>query len=198
MTIRLLPPADGLHNSILISGRTYSAPGAPPAAPSATAVGSGGTFAAGTYFWKVAALGPWGEGSPSSEVSATLVLNGSCNLAWGAGPAGTTGYKVFRGTTAGGENVFYLPGNVTSFTDTNAASSGGTPTTSFTVDVPDDDALVADANGWSMVARGVGPTSGRPTWSRDRSGWTFLDTTLGFIVIWDGLVWRNPLTGTVV
>lgn len=195
--IRVLPPPDGLHNAILISGRTYSAPPAPPASPSAAAVGSGGTFAAGTYFWKIAALGPWGEGSPSSEVSATLVLNGSCNLAWGAVP-GATGYRVYRGTTSGGESVFYAPGNVTSFTDTNAASTGGSPATNFTVDVPDDDAFVADANGWTMVARGVGATSARPTWSRDRAGWTFLDTTLGFIIVWDGLAWRNPLTGAVV
>lgn len=193
MTIRVLPPADGLHGAIVIGGRNYAGP---PSSPSAAAIGSGGTFAAGTYYWKITAIGPWGESSASGEVSATLALNGSCSLAWLPVP-GATGYRVYRGTTPGGENAYYsVTGN--GYTDTNAGSTAASPPTAYAADMPDDDALFADANGWVAVAKGVGTTVARPVWPRDRAGWSYLDTTLGYVIIWDGQTWRNPATGASV
>jgi len=85
-----------------------------------------GALPANTYFYKVTALGPTGETVGSNEVSVTTTgANSSVALAWGA-VSGATGYKVYRGTAAGSESVFYTPGNVTSFTDTGAAGTNGT------------------------------------------------------------------------
>ena len=65
------------------------------------------------------------------------------------------------------------------------------------LDVPDFDASPAAANGWTIVApNGVGTTAQRPTPAT--SGMRYMDTTLGFIVIHEGLVWRNPASGAAV
>lgn len=92
---------------------------------------TGGTLAAATYFYKVTALvnridGTTGETTGSNEQQVTNTGATSSNtLSWGA-VAGATGYKVYRGTVTNTENVFYTPGNVTTFVDTGAANTGGT------------------------------------------------------------------------
>lgn len=99
---------------------------------------TGGTFAAGTYFWKVTAINKYGETIGSNEVTATLVLNGTQALSWAAVP-GATGYKVYRGTVTNTENVRIATlGQVTSYTDTGTAGSAATvPGTNTTdEDVP--------------------------------------------------------------
>jgi hypothetical protein len=99
---------------------------AAPANPAAAAVGSGGTFAAGTYFWAVTALTRTGETVVSSSVTATIVLNGSCNLTWTAS-AGATGYRVYRNTANSFVNASYTLvatlGAVTAYTDTGTTVS---------------------------------------------------------------------------
>ena len=95
-----------------------------------------------TYYYKVSALNSVGEGVASNELSATpsapltapsaptlnsaTAGNGSVALAWSApssnGGAAVTGYKVYRGTTSGGETLLTTLGNVTSWTDSNAAN----------------------------------------------------------------------------
>lgn len=98
-----------------------------PTGLGAAAVGSGGTFAAGSYFWKVTAIAGNGETNGSNEATATLVLNGSATLTWTA-VTGATGYKIYRGTATGAENALVgTVGQVTTFTDTGAAGSGATP-----------------------------------------------------------------------
>lgn len=65
------------------------------------------------------------------------------------------------------------------------------------LDVPDGDATVMAHNGWLMVAQqGVGVTTGRP--ANPKKGDTFHDTTLGYTIRFDGLVWRNPASGAAV
>lgn len=101
---------------------------AAPSGLGAAAVGSGGTFAAGTYFWVVTGLNAVGETTGSNEATATLVLNGSATLTWAALPAGTTGVKVYRGTAASGENRLVATlGAVVTYTDTGTAGSVATP-----------------------------------------------------------------------
>lgn len=54
------------------------------------------------------------------------------NLTWDAVP-GATSYRVYRGTTPGGENAFFtVTGGITNFTDTGAAGTAGTPPSSGT------------------------------------------------------------------
>jgi len=91
-----------------------------------TASSTGGSLATGTYFYKVTALNANGETLPSNEIGVAVTgPTGSVSLTWGAVP-GATGYRVYRGTSAGGENVFYAS-TTNSFVDTNAAGTPGTP-----------------------------------------------------------------------
>lgn len=55
-----------------------------PTATLGTTATSGGTFAAGTYYWIVTATTSAGETVASNEVSATLAVNGTQVLNWGA------------------------------------------------------------------------------------------------------------------
>jgi hypothetical protein len=99
-----------------------------------TTATSGGTFAAGTYYWKVSAVnasGGGGETLPSNEVSAVLAANGTQALSWGA-VAGAASYNIWRGTTAGGENVLVATVTGTTYTDTGSAGTSRYPNTTST------------------------------------------------------------------
>lgn len=63
------------------------------------------------------------------------------------------------------------------------------------IDVPDADGVVMHSNGWTMVGF-VGSTTARP--ATPAKGDTFVDATLGYIIIFDRLTWRNPSTGAAV
>lgn len=76
---------------------------------------------------------------------------------------------------------------------TNGRSYSGAPGT--VKDVPTYDADVLVANGWIRVAE-VGATAQRPT--PPTKGKRFFDTTLGSLIVCDGLAWRNPATGAAV
>jgi hypothetical protein len=63
--------------------------------------------------------------------------------------------------------------------------------------VPDFDATVLESNGWVRSgSHGSGVTTGRPTTGLFK-GYEYFDNTLGLIVIWDGLVWRNHTNGAL-
>lgn len=87
----------------------------------------GGTLAAGTYYYKVTAIDSQGkETAPSTEVSAvTTGTTGSVALSWPA-ISGAASYRVYKGTAAGAENG-YFAATTSSFTDTGAATTAGTP-----------------------------------------------------------------------
>ena len=64
-------------------------------------------------------------------------------------------------------------------------------------DVPDFDAPVLQANGWQIAdPHGSGATSTRP--ANPAKNTRFTDTTLGVSILFDGKVWRNPVTGAAV
>jgi hypothetical protein len=87
-------------------------------------------------------------------------------------------------------------------TSANGRTYSGVPGTYQ--DVPDFDAGVLNANGWTRVALS-GPTSARPSTNYTVNppyvaapSLHFLDTTLGKIVVFDGATWRDPVTGSAV
>jgi fibronectin type 3 domain-containing protein len=98
------------------------------------------TAAAGkTYYYQVSAVNSLGEGARSNERSATswtvpgapnLITakagNSGVALGWNApafnGGAAINAYKIYRGTSSGGETLLVTTGNVTSYTDTTAAN----------------------------------------------------------------------------
>lgn len=89
---------------------------------------TGGTLAAATYYYKVSALNAAGETLPSGEQSqVTTGSTSTVTVNWAAVP-GATSYRVYRGTAAGAENVYFTAGaGATSFVDTGAAGTAGTP-----------------------------------------------------------------------
>jgi hypothetical protein len=106
-----------------------------PTQSAATTQTTGGTLPAGHYFYKVSALYGNSESLVSNEESATTTGTTSSNsISWTAAApfAGQspTGYKIYRGTAAGAENVYFTTGNVSTFTDTGAATTSGSPTPS--------------------------------------------------------------------
>jgi hypothetical protein len=102
----------------------------PPSGLSATGSTSGGSFAAGTYFWVVTAVDANGETTKSNEVQAVLTgSTSSVALSWN-GVDGATGYNVYRGTTTTNENKLITTVTTTSYTDTGTAGTTATlPTT---------------------------------------------------------------------
>jgi hypothetical protein len=84
----------------------------------------------------------------------------------------------------------------------NGRGYSGVPGTA--IDVPDFDAGVLAANGWTRVALS-GASSARPPINPNASppytaaaGLHYLDTTLGKIIVFDGATWRDPSTGASV
>lgn len=96
-----------------------------------TTSSTGGTFAAGTYYWKITGRSASGETLPSNEVTATLTGSTSSQpLSWPAGP-GAASYNIYRGTSPGNENVLVANVTTLSYTDTGSAgTSSALPTVS--------------------------------------------------------------------
>jgi hypothetical protein len=71
------------------------------------------------------------------------------------------------------------------------------------LDVPDHDADMLEANGWTRV-EAVGATEERPDLAAtpagavNSAGRRFFDTTLGYMIVWDGADWRDPANGDAV
>src|SRR5262249_55844667 len=126
-----------VYRGISAGGGTVLATGGNVTSWTDTAVANGTT-----YYYKVPAVNSVGESARSNELSATPGQpatvpgaptlssaaggNGSVALGWSApgsnGGAAITGYKVYRGTSAGGETVLATVGNVTSWTDSGAVN----------------------------------------------------------------------------
>lgn len=98
----------------------------------ATPSTTGGTLAAGNYFYKITALDSAGETTASIEVEATTTgSTGSVALTWTAEP-GATSYRIYKGTATGAQNGYFTSASA-NFTDTGASDTAGTvPTTNTT------------------------------------------------------------------
>jgi protoporphyrinogen oxidase len=65
--------------------------------------------------------------------------------------------------------------------------------------VPEGDANQLEANGWIKVAtNGSGTTAARPVNSNVWRNFHYFDSTLGYVVVYDGAAWRNPASGASV
>ena len=96
-----------------------------PVAPSAS-LASGGSLPASAQYYQVTAVLPNGESSPSSEIEITPTSgNGTVNLSWTTVP-NATGYKIYRGSAAGGEQYLGTTSSA-AYSDTGAATTTGQP-----------------------------------------------------------------------
>jgi Phage capsid family len=93
---------------------------------------SGGSFAAATYFWKLSAVNGTGETVGSNELTVALTLNQKQPINWTAVVGATGGYRLYRGTVAGQENVLVasIAGQATAtYTDLGAAGTNASVST---------------------------------------------------------------------
>ena len=109
---------------------TITVPGLNPPVMGATSTATtGGTLAAGTYFYKVTTLTAAGESTPSTEVSqATTGSTSTVTINWTA-VTNATGYKIYRGTATGAENKLITTigsGSTVTFIDTGGAGTTAT------------------------------------------------------------------------
>lgn len=118
-------------NGRIVLGRNAANPAnmamAAPVLGAPTTATTGGTLAAGTYYYVVTAIGPAGETVRSNEVSqVTTGTTSTVSLTWGA-VTGATKYRVYRGTATGVVQLVTTLGNVTAYTDTGTATTATTP-----------------------------------------------------------------------
>lgn len=173
---------------------------ATPTGLTVTPVASGGTFTAGTYFYKITAANLVGETLGSTEVSASIVTNGSANLSWTA-MAGAVTYNVARSTTTGTElYVTALLGVTgTTATDTGTATSGAINTTATTKS-PSRTAATSGVVAKRRIIDGFTGKFGVECWFRFTStGWS--NDAYPILALynrdgtsaWHGRVWLNPM-----
>jgi hypothetical protein len=109
--------------------------------------GAGSGPAAGTYYYVVTGINAAGQTTASNEVTIAVGGSSTVHLSWqpaGAGNFGPTNYKIYRGTSAGGENklIGTVSGSTLTFSDTGIAGSTSSPpgtsgaTVAFPVWVP--------------------------------------------------------------
>ena len=97
--------------------------GAPTQTAPSTAT-TGGSIAAGTYYYKVTTLDGAQESVGSNEESQTTTgATSTVTINWGA-VSGATGYKIYRGSAAGAENLLIATvGPSTSYTETGGETT---------------------------------------------------------------------------
>jgi hypothetical protein len=102
-----------------------------PASPRVSTSSAGGSLASGTHYFKVVALldsgGSRAHSAASTEVSISVSSGAAVVVSWSA-VSGATGYRIYRGTSAGGERVYRDTGSTsTTCTYTGSGESSGTP-----------------------------------------------------------------------
>jgi len=103
----------------------------------ASVAASGGSFAAGTFYYVVTAFNATGETIASFEVSSVAASGDKVTVSWDE-ISGASGYRLYRSTTAGtygasskvGSDI--TPGSTTSVEDSGSATGTGTPATTNT------------------------------------------------------------------
>jgi hypothetical protein len=86
-------------------------------------VSNGGSLSASkTYYYLVTALGSWGESLGVQASASTTSSNKQISVTWSSFP-GATSYRVYRGTSSGGENAYIV--HTSPYTDSTATWSGG-------------------------------------------------------------------------
>ncbi len=142
--------------ALTVNNGTINVRLAPPGSLAASPSASGGTLASGTYFYQAIALDAAGGTTVASNEATAVVTgpNGSVSLTWSA-VTGASSYRVYRGTSSGGENTYYTS-STNSLTDTGAAGTAGTigsPTASVIKMAP-------NGNSWFMGGNvGIGTSA---------------------------------------
>lgn len=124
--------------SLTVAGTPYTsaqinfAALAAPVQTGSTTATIDGSIAAGTYYSKITAINAIGETIASNEES-QITTGSTSTITWNWNAvAGATGYRIYVGTTAGGEDVYIQVGAVTTYVMTVIPATTGSPPTSNT------------------------------------------------------------------
>jgi hypothetical protein len=108
-----------------------------PGIPTCVASNTGGSMAAGTYYYVLTALTANGETTMSPQSPGVTITSstGSVRLSWTAITT-ATGYNIYRTTTSGSYGLSsyvttIVSGSTTTYTDTSLSTKQGTPPQSF-------------------------------------------------------------------
>lgn len=97
-----------------------------PVLVSVTGSTTGGTLAAGSYWYVVTATNTNGETIASNQFGiSTTGTTSSAAIVW-TGVDGATNYKIYRGTSSGGENKLIATQTGLTYTDTGSAGTTAT------------------------------------------------------------------------
>jgi len=115
---RIAIPSDYLEvNYLLFTDQLH------PPILSAFTKESGGSLAAGTYYYRVSSINALGESLACEEASTTATLNQKININW-TKVTGATGYKIY-GRTTGAEKLIATVGDVATYTDSGSVTPSG-------------------------------------------------------------------------
>ena len=110
----------GVNPYYLLIAKALDQPLGAPYNPAGVA-GSGGTLAAGTYYYVITAIdGAGGETTPSPEITVVVGASGKVTLTWNEVP-NAAGYNIYRGIISGAEELLSgsgLPATSNTFVDT--------------------------------------------------------------------------------
>lgn len=113
-----------LWNSVYANSHILGVLANPTGTPTSATATTGGTLAAGTYYYKIVAVDALGgltlPGTEKSQV--TTGTTSTVTLTWTAVP-GASSYQIWRGTATNSENV-YATSSTNSYTDTGTMTSG--------------------------------------------------------------------------
>lgn len=132
-----LVPADAVfRNNLFTKPLAWRDAILPAPSGAKAAAGSGGSLSATTHYFRVVAVLSTGTATvvsqPSSGVSAATSSSGKVTVSWSA-VKGADRYRVYRGTTAGGETVYTeTAAATTSLAYTGVGERAGTPPNSGT------------------------------------------------------------------
>jgi hypothetical protein len=117
-----------LNSKLTVSGGgSYFGALAAPTIGTVTCITTGGTLAAGTYYYKVSYLDANGlESIASSEASGTVAsgTTGSCTVNW-TNVSGYTSYRIY-GRATGAQNQYWTD-TATPYVDTGTTGTSGSP-----------------------------------------------------------------------
>jgi hypothetical protein len=121
-----------------------------PTSVSLSAATTGGTLAAGTYYYRVSAIDAYGETLASAEISVTTTgTTSTVTVNWSA-VAGATGYKIY-GRATGAELFLAKVGAVTSWTDAGSITPAGALPAGYKKDNGGTNIEASDGGRWKLL-----------------------------------------------
>ena len=132
-TPNLVPSDIEIRGNHLYKPLAWEQPVLEPVSSVTVSAGSSGSLAAGTSYFKVAAVMATGgalvESAASTEVAVQVGSSGSVSFSW-SGVTGADMYRIYRGTSSNGESVYIqTTTSGTSMTYTGKGELSGSPRT---------------------------------------------------------------------